>query len=184
MFRLGGTLFRLAGTLGGTMEDRKYVRGLASVLPDDENQPPIQAYFNPPKEKHYNAKWLLLWQDETGMSMQEQAKMERPLTQTEYRVRDWIIGEIGFGNYVYLNQAEIGRQLRITRSHISEAIKRLLELEILLGGPKNGRSNTYMVNPAFCFSGSLNKGIKAKKEYMEIKRAKVLQFDDNDSEVK
>lgn len=107
------------------MGDQKYVKGLASVWPADDGQAPIQAYFTPPQRKSYNAQWLLLWQDETGMSMQEQAKMERPLTQTEYRVRDLIIGEIGIGNYVYINQSEVGRELRITRSHVSEAIKRL-----------------------------------------------------------
>ena len=179
MFRLDGTMFRLDGTFGGFMGDRRYVKGLASVWPADDGQAPIQAYFTPPQKKSYNAQWLLLWQDETGMSMQEQAKMERPLTQTEYRVRDWIIGEIGIGNYVYINQSEVGRELKITRSHVSEAIKRLIELEILLQGPKSGRSNTYMVNPAFCFSGRLSNGIKARKEAINNIKAKIYNFKEN-----
>lgn len=158
------------------MSSQKYVKGLASVLPYDENQPTVQAYFNPPKKKLYNAKWLILWQDETGMSMQEQAQMINPLTQTEYRVRDWLIGEIGIGNYVFVNQAEVGRKLRIARSHVSSAIKRLLELEILLKGPKSGKSNTYMVNPAFCFSGNLKNGINARNESINNNRGKILQF--------
>jgi len=29
-----------------------------------------------PKKESYNAQWLLLWWDETGMSMQEQAKAD------------------------------------------------------------------------------------------------------------
>lgn len=161
------------------MPDKSYIEGLASVFPRDEKQNPIQAYFNPPKHKNYNAKWLLLWQDETGMSMQEQAEMENPLTQTEYRVRDWLIGEIGFGNYVFVNQAEMGRKLKIARSHISSAIKRLINLGILIQGPKNGRSNTYMVNPSFCFSGSLSNGIKARNEVIKNGKAKILKFNGN-----
>lgn len=161
------------------MSDEQYVKGLASVWPDDENQTPIQAYFTPPKKRNYSAKWLLMWQDETGMSMQEQAEMDRPLTQTEYRVRDWLIGEIGIGNYVYVNQAEVGRRLKIDRAHISHAIKRLVELEILLLGPKSGRSNTYMVNPAFCFSGSLSNGLKARKTAINERKTNIIKFSEN-----
>lgn len=178
MLRLRVTMLRLDVTLLGVLvvEDKRYVAGWATVLPEDDKQEPIQAYFTPPKNRNYNAKWLLLWQDETGMSMQEQAEMEQPLTQTEYRVRDWLIGEIGIGNYVFVNQAEVGRKLRIARSHVSVAIKRLLKLGILLQGPKSGRSNTYMVNPAFCFSGSLSNGLKERNKAISEGRAKILDF--------
>lgn len=156
-----------------------YPKGLATVWPEDSEQAPIQAYFTPPPKKRYNAKWLLLWQGETGidMSLQEQAKMQEPLTQTEYRVRDWLIGEIGIGNYVFVNQAECGRQLRIDRAHVSKAVKRLISLGILLPGPKSGRSNTYMVNPAFCFSGGLGNGIRERNRVInEGKSARIHQF--------
>lgn len=155
------------------MNNEKCVKGLATVWPEDETQQPIQAYFNAPRKHKYNVKWLLFWQDKTGMSMQEQAEMIKPLTQTEYRVRDWLIGEIGIGNYVFVNQAEMCRRLNIDKKNGSMAIKRLIELEILVQGPKSGRSNTYMVNPSFCFSGSLNNGIKARNE---IQKGKILKF--------
>lgn len=161
------------------MNSKNCVTGLATIWPDDEQQQPIQAYFNAPHKHKYNAKWLLFWQDKTGMSMQEQAEMVKPLTQTEYRVRDWLIGEIGIGNYVFVNQAEMCRKLNIDKKNGSMAIKRLIELEILLRGPKSGRSNTYMVNPAFCFSGSLNSGIKARKEIAKIS-SKVINFSKRD----
>lgn len=155
-------------------DDKKYVSGLATVWPEDRSQEPITAYFTPPPKKKYNAKWLLLWQDETGASIVEQAMMEKPLTQTEYRVRDWIIGTIGIGNYVLVNHAECGRALRVARPHVSAAIKRLIDLQILLPGPKSGRSNTYMVNPAFCFAGGLGNGIKARNEAQ--KQGKIIKF--------
>lgn len=156
----------------------KYPKGLATVWPKDEETAPLQAYFNPPKEKRYPVQWLSLWQDvDTGVTMTEQAEMLKPLTQTEYRVRDWIMGTIGIGNYVYVNQAEMARRLRIDRKNASMAIKRLIEEGILLQGPKSGKSNTYMVSPAFCFKGSLVEGqqqvVKAAKEH---KKAKVIQF--------
>ncbi len=160
--------------LEGKTMDKKYIRGKATVWPDDEEQEILTAYFVPPKKTRYSAKWALLWTDETGAGIVEQAQMEKPLTQIEYRVRDYILGTIGIGNYVYVNQAEVGRQLRIDRAHISRAIKRLIELQILVAGPKSGRSNTYMVNPAFCFAGGLRNGIQARREAKQS--GKILPF--------
>lgn len=152
----------------------RYIKGFADVWPEDERQSAQTVYFEPPKKQKYDAKWLLLWQDETGAGIVEQSEMERPLTQTEYRVRDWILGTIGIGNYCYINQSEIGRKLRVHRTDISRAIKRLIELQILIPGPKSGRSNTYMVNPSFCFAGGIGEGIKARNEAKQA--GKILPF--------
>ena len=150
------------------------LKGLASVWPEDEQQAPQTVYFKPPRKKSYTARWLLLWQDETGAGIVEQAKMERPLTQVEYRVRDFILGTIGIGNYCYVNQSEVGRELRIARQDVSKAIKRLIALQILIKGPKSGRSNTYMVNPSFCFAGGIGAGIRARSAAKES--GKVIPF--------
>ena len=159
-----------------------YLKGPATVWPEDEAQPPQTVYFQPPKNRKYDARWLLLWQDgsDIGVSMYEQALMENPLTQTEYRVRDYLMATIGIGNYVFVNQAEMARKLRIDRKNASMAIKRLIELEILLQGPKSGRSNTYMVNPAFCFSGGLGNGIQKRRDAIKQGKAKRIQFQRKD----
>lgn len=159
--------------------EKMYIKGRASVWPEEDGQTPQTVYFQPPKNKKHDARWLVLWQDgsDIGVSMTEQAEMD-VLTQTEYRVRDWLMGTIGIGNYVYVNQAEMARRLRIERATASRAIKRLIELGILIQGPKSGRSNTYMVSPAFCFSGGLGNGIKARKEAIKQHKAKVIKFND------
>ncbi len=159
--------------------EKVYLRGEATVWPDDATQAPQTVYFVPPKNKKYQARWLLLWQDpsDIGVSMVEQATMEKPLTQTEYRVRDYLMGTIGIGNCVYVNQAEVARALRLHRHKVCEAIRRLVELGILLKGPKSGRSNTYTVSPAFCFAGALHSGIeKRKKQIQDTKAARVIPF--------
>lgn len=155
----------------------KYLKGRAVIWPEENEQPPQTVYFQPPKNKKHDARWLLLWQDDSniGVSMTEQAEMN-VLTQTEYRVRDWLMGTIGIGNYVHVNQAEMARRLHIERATASRAIKRLIELGILIQGPRSGRSNTYMVSPAFCFAGGLGNGIKARKEAIKNHKAKVLPF--------
>ena len=158
--------------------ERVYLRGEATVWPDDATQSPQTVYFVPPKNKKYPARWLLLWQDpsDIGVSMVEQAMMDKPLTQTEYRVRDYLMGTIGIGNCVYVNQAAVARDLRLHRHKVCEAIRRLVELGILLKGPKSGRSNTYTVSPAFCFAGSLRSGIEKRQKEIQDSKARVIPF--------
>ena len=154
-----------------------YPNGLATVLPEDSEQTPVQAYFTPPQKRKYNVKWLLLWQDssEIGVSVMEQAKTEK-MTLSDYRVRDFLIGTIGIGNFVFVNQRELTRELNLNKATVNRSIKHLIALNILIPGPKSGRSNTYMINPAFCFSGGLNNGIQQRKEAIKEHRANIIQF--------
>lgn len=158
-------------------QERSALSGIATVLPEDPNQTSREVYFLLNKKKRYNIKWLTLWQDssEIGVSIMEQAENDI-LTKTEYRVRDWLLCTIGIGNFCYVNQAEMARRLNIERATASRAIKKLIELNILIPGPKSGKSNTYQISPAFCFSGKIENGIKARREEIDIQKAKILDF--------
>ena len=160
------------------MEARKdQISGRGTFWPDKEGEPPTSILVVP-RNRQYQIQWLTLWQDvETGVTLMEQARMERPLTQTEYRVRDMLLGSIGLGNWAIVNQAEIARQLRVHRPDVSSAIKRLIELGIVIQGEKMGRNCQYMISPAFCFKGSLPEGQKlARQAEKEHKAAKVIPF--------
>lgn len=104
----------------------------------------------------YGIDWFILIKNPSGMGVTliEQAKMEKPLTQTEYRVRDWIIGHMELNNLAYINQAEMARELNIGAAHANKAVKRLVELGILLVYNTVGKSKVYRANPAFCYQGS------------------------------
>lgn len=162
-------------------ENRYLLHGLATAFPEDDAQSPQTVYFEPPRKKKYPLNWLLLWQTESdvGVSLMEQACSERPLSQTEYRVRDYLLGTIGIGNMVYVNQAEIARKLSVRAATVCSAIKELIKREIIIPGPKSGRNNTYMISPAFCFLGGLGDGIKARKETIESCKAKIIEFNKN-----
>jgi DNA-binding MarR family transcriptional regulator len=158
----------------------KYPKGLGTIIPDDESQPHVTAYFSPPKEKKYPVEWLVVWktESEVGVSLMEQALCER-MTLTDYRLRDYLLATIGIDNCVYVNQAEVARKLNVRKATICESIKRLCEMKILLKGPKSGKSNTYSISPAFCFIGKLKDGIDQRKDV--IKRGKVVPFRPNPS---
>lgn len=153
------------------------LHGLATVWPNDSSQPPQNVYFVPPTKKDYRVKWLTLWQEssEIGVGIMEQAEND-VLTKTEYRVRDWLLGTIGIGNFCYVNQAEMARRLNIERATASRAIKRLIKLNILIPGPKSGRNNTYQISPAFCFFGKIGNGVKERNKVIKNEKAKILEF--------
>ena len=105
----------------------------------------------------------------------KQAKSNE-MTLSDYRVRDYLLATIGIGNMVMINQREIGRELGLDKSTIFRSIKRLENFGILTRGPKNGKACTFMISPAFCFSGSLKDGIKARNDTIESYKAKIIEF--------
>lgn len=156
------------------------LHGSATVLPADPEQMPRDVYFLLDRKKKCPVQWLTLWQDasEIGVSIMEQAESD-VLTKTEYRVRDWLLGTIGIGNFCYVNQSEMARRLNIERATASRAIKKLIDLNILIPGPKSGKNNTYQISPAFCFFGKLTDGVKARNDIIRQEQAKILKFDKN-----
>lgn len=160
---------------------KEFLSGLATVWPDGDDSEVQKVYFQPPKNKQYGAKWLVLWKDSTevGLSMAEQAKNES-LTLSDYRIRDYLIGTIGIGNLVFVNQREVSRELNLHKATVCASIKKLCNLGILLKGPKAGNANSYQINPAFCFFGGLQQGITQRKQAIQNqKSAKIIDFSSN-----
>ena len=152
------------------------ISGRGTFLSDDDDKSPVSVFVTP-KNRTYQVDWIPIWQGvKTGVTLMEQAQNEKPLTQTEYRVRDMLLGSIGLGNWAIVNQAEIARRIRVNRADVSKAIKRLIELGIVIQGGKVGRNNQYMISPAFCFKGSIGEGQKLVKEAIKQHKTKVIPF--------
>lgn len=56
-------------------------------------------------------------------------------------------------NYLLVNQAALAKSLSLQRPNVSRSIRRLIELEVLLPGPKVGTHCTYRLNPLFGWKG-------------------------------
>lgn len=68
----------------------------------------------------------------------------------------WFIGGIlDFENWVQLSITEIGNELDLKQQSVSRAMKVLEEKEIILRGPKVGRSYAFMLNPDFGWKGKV-----------------------------
>ena len=167
------TTFESEGYMDAQQDD---ISGKGDLWPHDEGKPPVTVLIQP-RNRQYQVQWIPLWQDvETGVSIMEQAKMDKPLSQTEYRVRDMLLGSIHIGNWAIVNQAELARQLRVQRADVSRAISRLIELGIVLRGEKIGRNSQYMISPGFAFKGGLAEGQRSVKKAQKDHKSKVLQF--------
>lgn len=82
------------------------------------------------------------------------------------RVLFMVLAKIDFENYILLNQAEIAKDLRMDKAHVSRSVKKLEELGVLLRGPKAGRSTTYRLNPHFGWKGKAQNHRAALDEQM------------------
>lgn len=159
-----------------TIPDKIEISGRGTFIPDDETKQPASILIAT-KNRSYSIEWIPFWQGvETGVTLMEQAKYEKPLTQTEYRVRDMLLGLIHIGNWAIINQSEIARQLRIDQADVSKAIKRLIALGIVIKGEKMGKMYQYMIAPGFAFKGALPEGQELVKKAAKEHKAKVLQF--------
>lgn len=142
----------------------------------------VPVFLVKPKKTKTDMRWLLLWQpDDTqrggGISMYEQA-VDGKLTLTDYRVRDYMLCMCGIGNFVHFNQSAASRELGIAQPNISASIKRLIDMGIVLEGPKAGKFRTYQINPALAFAGGLRAGVRAQRDIVRQAKtgARVYKF--------
>ena len=72
-----------------------------------------------------------------------------------YRVLFFICARLDFENWVQLSVTEIANELDLKQPHVSRAMKVLENKEIILRGPKVGRSYAFMLNPDFGWKGNV-----------------------------
>lgn len=85
----------------------------------------------------------------------------------DLRVFLMLVAKLDFDNYIQVPQVDIAKALGMKRSNVSRAIKNLVERQILLKGPKAGRSWTYRLNPAYGWKGSAHNHRAALKKAIE-----------------
>jgi len=89
---------------------------------------------------------------------------DREITMESRRVLDYLMGNLGFENYIALPQRQIAEDLSMQKSHVSEAIKLLLTKGIIIEGPKLGRTNTYRLSNLFGWKGSVKNLTKTRNQ--------------------
>jgi DNA-binding transcriptional ArsR family regulator len=72
-----------------------------------------------------------------------------------YRVLFFICARLDFENWVQISVTEIAQELDLKQPSVSRAMKVLEDKQIILRGPKVGRSYAFMLNPEFGWKGKV-----------------------------
>ena len=111
------------------------------------------------KRNPYTKGWVMNSQE----AMVALAK-DKDIKGETHRVLWFIGGILDFENWVQLSITEIAQELDLKQPHVSRAMKVLEEKEIILRGPKVGRSYAFMLNPEFGWKGKVKNLDEYRKE--------------------
>lgn len=104
------------------------------------------------------------------MYMFEKMSKDKELGTYDLRVLMYLLGNVGFENWISITQENIASELEIKRPNIARTLKKLSEKNII-SKEKVGRSNFYKVNPEFVWRGKTSKW----KEVVDIEEFKKRQ---------
>lgn len=111
----------------------------------------VKGYINRRRENRLGGHWVATFQD--GLAWM--AKQEG-MTGEQWRVFAYLVSRLDFDNYLKVSQKDIADELRMQKSHVSRAMKGLVELNVIAVGPMAGRSKTYRLNPRIAHRGAKN----------------------------
>jgi predicted transcriptional regulator len=90
------------------------------------------------------------------------------LNHDQMRVLMALLADLDYENYIQIAQIDIAEALKMQKTHVSRAIKNLLEFGIIMEGPKVGRSKTYRLNPQFGWKGTVTNHKKALRNGLSL----------------
>lgn len=90
------------------------------------------------------------------------------LNHDQLRVFLALCAHLDYENFIQVPQIEIAEKLKMHKQHVSRAIKHLIEFEVILDGPKIGRSKSYRLNPNYGWKGTVKNHDKALKNGLTV----------------
>ncbi len=118
------------------------------------------------KKNPYNTGWVM-----NSQRALEAIAIDKEITGRIHRVLWLLIANLDFENWIQIPQKEICEKLDMKKPDVSSAIKILEKKEIILRGPKLGRSYSFRLNPDFAWKGD----VKYLDEYREEKEKERTQ---------
>lgn len=116
------------------------------------------AYVAPKRSNGFYEGWL---------AMSQQALLQLAtagFTGEQLRVLLALLAYLDFENYAVINQAEIGRQLGITKNAVNRSLRVLIEKGVIIKEQRVG-VNVYRLNPEYGWKGDARRHIIALDEY-------------------
>lgn len=122
----------------------------------------ITAFTKKSKNAFGAGGWLAMSQ-----SALEKIVNNKDLKLTDYRVFLLISSVVDYENYVLLSQVDLAERLGISKGTLGTSMKKLVDLGILIKGPKFGRNVSYRLAPTTAWKGTAKNHINAINEMAE-----------------
>lgn len=90
------------------------------------------------------------------------------LNHEQTKVLMMLLADLDYENYIQVAQIDIAESLKMKKTNVSRAVKNLIEIGIILEGPKIARSKTYRLNPQFGWKGTVTNHKKALKNGLSV----------------
>ena len=110
----------------------------------------VTGYINRRRVNRLGGHWVATFQDGLGWMA------EQNMTGEQWRVFAYLVSKLDFDNYLKVQQKDICEKLKLNKSNVSKAIKKLVEIDVIAVGPFAGRSRTYRLNPRIAHRGAIN----------------------------
>ena len=81
--------------------------------------------------------------------------LDKNLTKESLRILMFLMARLDFENWIQITQNEIADALDINKGNVSKAVSLLEAKDILLRGPKIGRSYAFRLNPNYGWKGKV-----------------------------
>jgi hypothetical protein len=106
------------------------------------------AVVYPKRKNGFQTGWVAVAQD----PMLELAKAN--LGGEANRVLFYVLAKLDFENWINLNQSAGSDEIQMKRPNFARGLKKLVEIGVVLPGPKVGRNATFRLNPSYGWKGS------------------------------
>ncbi len=100
---------------------------------------------------------------------------DEDLTKEAFRVLMFLMARLDFENWIQVSQKEIAEKLNMHKQNISRAVKLLQSKEILIRGPKIGKSYAFRLNPDFGWKGKVKNLNEYRKQKDDEETREVLK---------
>ncbi|EEB8093211.1 hypothetical protein GI007_24105 [Salmonella enterica] len=94
--------------------------------------------------------------------------LAKELNGEQFKVLMMLLAELDYENFIQVAQIEIAEEIGMQKTHVSRAIRNLIDLGIIFEGPKIGRSRSYRLNPEFGWKGTVNNHKKALRNGLSV----------------
>lgn len=100
-------------------------------------------------------------------SFEEIAK-DPDMTGENYKVLFYLYSKLDFENFIQQSQKEIAEGLGMKKENVSRAMRLLTSKQIVLEGPRVGKSKCYRLNPNYGWKGKVKTLQEARREQLKV----------------